>query len=475
MVYGLDPFELTLIVFFMGYLILASGCYLVLNAIAFNTLTNFIRTDRVDVELSLYSGLEPPITIIVPAYNEGATIVASVRSILQLHYPEIEVIIVNDGSSDDTLDALINAFNFEPFDEAVRDRIPTQPYRQVYLSKSMINLRLVDKDNGGKADAINAGINISRYPLFCCVDADSVLETTSLLRAVQPFLENANTVASGGTVRIANGCRVRYGHVVHKGVPANPLAMFQLVEYLRAFLFGRLGWARFNGLLIISGAFGIFHKESVVEVGGYATGTIGEDMELIVRLHRLLSAAGRRYRIAFTPDPVCWTEAPENLRDFRSQRVRWHRGLSESLWLNRGLLFSPRGGAAGWLSFPFFVLVEWLSPVVELLGYLFTIYLLLMTDVPIIDVLIVLVFAVCMSVFLSIISFVMDELTFPGATRVTDIFLMLLFSVLECFGYRQINMMYRIQGIVMWITGRESSWGSMSRSGAWARRTAHGA
>lgn len=452
---------------FIVYIAFAGGTYIVLNAIAFFGLKRYVRLHRVDDELSLYTGLEPPITVVVPAYNEGLTIVSSIRSILQLHYPEMEIVIVNDGSKDNTLQALIDAFDFEPFEECVRESIPTKPIRRVYLSRSINNLRLVDKDNGGKADAINAGINLTRSPLFCCIDADSVLEPSSLLRVVQPFLTQEGTVASGGTVRIANGCKVRYGHIVKRGVPSNVLAMFQLIEYLRAFLFGRMGWAEINGLLIISGAFGVFHKESVARVGGYATGTIGEDMELIVRMHRLLPKMGYPSHVDFTPDPVCWTEAPEKLKDLQGQRVRWHRGLTESLYLNRGLLFARGSGVVGWFSFPFFVIVEWFGPFVELAGYLFTIYLLVFADAQLITVLLVYLFAVSMSVFLSVIGFLLDEITHPGGATPKELLRMTVFSLLECFGYRQLNMYYRLKGAINWMTGAKSTWGSMSRTGTW--------
>lgn len=469
MAYELSPVLNAIAWAFVGYVVFATLGYLVLNSIAYTTLRDYVRNRRVDVDLSLYTGLEPPITVVVPAFNEGMTIVSSIKSILQLHYPFLEVIIVNDGSNDNTLDALIKAFNFEPFDEAIRQKIETNTVKQVYMSRSINNLRLVDKENGGKADAINAGINICRSPMFCCVDADSVLEPTSLLRVVQPFMDNPDTVATGGTVRIANGCRVRYGTVVQKGIPTHLLSLFQLIEYLRAFLFGRLGWSRINGLLIVSGAFGVFRRDAVTEVGGYATGTIGEDMELIVRLHRRLPEFGKKGVIAFTPDPVCWTEAPERLRDFQGQRVRWHRGLSESLWMNRQLLFKPDGGTAGWIAFPFFMLVEWLSPFIELLGYIFTLYLVTMTDINLMHIAIVYAAAISISVCLSVIGFLMDEITFPGATRLRDILILMFFSVLECFGYRQLNMYYRIRGAVMWMFGAKSSWGSMSRTGGWQK------
>lgn len=467
MVLNLTTIEEFIVWAFLAYVLLCSGAYLLLNLIAFDSLRHLLRQRRTSDELSLYTGLEPPITLIVPAYNEGRTIVISIQSILQLHYPNLEVIIVNDGSSDNTLDALVSAFDLEPFSETVRLQLKTQPVRCVYLSRKINGLRLVDKENGGKADAINAGINISRSPLFCCIDADSILERSALIRVVQPFLNDPGTVASGGTVRIANGCKVRYGHIIRKGIPSHPLATFQLVEYLRAFLFGRVGWARINGLLIISGAFGLFRKESVVAVGGYLTDTIGEDMELILRLHRILGDEGKPHRVSFVPDPVCWTEAPERFRDFSSQRVRWHRGLSESLFLNKGLAFERRSGTAGWIAYPFFVFCEWLSPFVELAGYLFTFYLLIAGKISWIDVAVIGVFAVSLSVFLSTIGLLLDEITFPGTTRIRELIVLFAFSILECFGYRQVNMYFKLKGAVGWMAKSKRTWGSMSRSGSW--------
>ena len=461
--------ESTIIWTILLYVIACSGSYLYLNIVAFFALRNYLSERRTHEDESLYTGLEPPITVIMPAYNEGMTIATSIRSVLQLHYPNMEIVVVNDGSKDNTMEVLKSTFDFELFPEAIRDRIKTKPVRGIYLSRLINNLRLVDKENGGKADAINTGINISRSPLFCCIDADSVLERSSLIRVVQPFLYNKDTIASGGTVRIANGCLVKYGHIIRKGVPGNLLAAFQLVEYLRAFLFGRVGWARLKALLIISGAFGLFHKESVVKVGGYLTNTIGEDMELIVRLHRVLSEENQPHNIDYIPDPVCWTEAPEHLKVFGSQRSRWHRGLSESLYLNRDLLFSTKGGTSGWIAFPFFVLFEWLSPFVEAFGYLFTLYLLVMGKVNGVDVMVVFIFAVSLSVFLSTVGLLLDEITFPGETRLSGIFFLFLISILECFGYRQLNAYYKIKGVTAWITNKRATWGTMTRTGSWQK------
>lgn len=452
---------------FLVYVVVCSASYLILNVIAFDTLRHYLRRKRTQEDESLYTGLEPPISVIVPAYNEGKTIISSIQSILQLSYPQLEVIIVNDGSNDNMLDVLIAEFDFEPFPEAIRMSLPCKPINKVYLSRKINNLRLIDKANGGKADAINAGINISRSPLFCCIDADSVLEPTSLIRVVQPFLDFPETIASGGTVRIANGCTVKRGHLVRRGVPSNVLAIFQLIEYLRAFLFGRIGWSRIKGLLIISGAFGLFRKSVVIEAGGYKTDTIGEDMELILRMYGIMIDKKKPHRVVFIPDPVCWTEAPETMGVFASQRRRWHRGLSESLSLNRKLLFNRRSGTVGWLAFPFFVLFEWLSPFVELAGYLFTLYLILAERISVVDAGVILLFAVLLSVFLSSVSFLLDEITFPGSTSLKGFLVLVLFSFLECFGYRQLNMIYKIQGTVEWAANTKHRWGTMTRTGSW--------
>ncbi len=348
--------------FFLGYFVLLNGGYLGLNLLSLLALRR--RTDEIvlDELPQVFSGHEVPISVLVPAYNEEATICSAIRSLLQLSYPEYEVVVINDGSTDGTLDALRSAFELEAFPEAYYAQIRTGDVHAVLRSRRHGNLKVIDKQNGGKADALNAGINASRYPLVCGIDADSVLERGSLHRVVQPFLRDSRVVATGGTVRVANGCEIESGHLRRVGLPQSLLARFQVVEYLRAFLFGRLGWSAISGMLIISGAFGLFRKDAVIAIGGYRQNTIGEDMELVVRLHRVLRQRGTPYRIEFVPDPVCWTEAPEDLATLRNQRVRWQRGLSESLAANWPLMFSRRGGVPGWVAFPFMVAFEWLGP-----------------------------------------------------------------------------------------------------------------
>ncbi|HUD96337.1 MAG TPA: glycosyltransferase family 2 protein, partial [Woeseiaceae bacterium] len=356
---------------FFGYFILIYAVYAALNVMAMIQIRRYLQVAGLADADNVFSTLDLPISVIMPAYNESSSIITATRAMLQLEYPDYEVVVVNDGSRDDTLEKLTNEFRLQPFPEAYRQRVPCKPVRGVYRSLRYPSLRVIDKENGGsKADAMNAGINACRFPLFCAVDADSILELNSLRHAVRPFLEDPDVVAAGGTVRIANGCKVRGGFLEQVGLSSSFLAQVQVVEYLRAFLFGRMGWDYLNAVLIVSGAFGVFDKEAVVEVGGYRTDTIGEDMELILRLHRLLRERKKRYRITFVPNPICWTDAPEDLATLRKQRVRWHHGLAQSLMLHKSLFFKRDGGAVSWLAMPFFYLFELLGPAIEVAGYI---------------------------------------------------------------------------------------------------------
>ena len=455
---------------FIGYFISVNAGYLALYGFAFMAVHRRLQSQFLEELPRAYSGLEPPVSILVPAYNEEATIATSVRSMLQLDYPEFEVIVVNDGSRDGTMQALRDAFALVPFDEAYRLRLPVKPVRGIYRSMRHPNLRVIDKDNGGKADALNAGINASRFPLFCGVDADSILERASLRRVVGPFLEDPAVIASGGTVRIANGCTVRDGFLEAVALPARLLPRLQIVEYLRAFLFGRMGWTPLNAVLIISGAFGLFRKETVVAAGGYRGDTVGEDMELVVRLHRLHRATGTRYRIVFVPDPICWTEAPETLRVLRSQRTRWQRGLAESLTLNLGLAFDRRGGAPGWFAFPFMALFEWLGPLIEVAGYAFMLAGLAAGLVSGAAFAAFLLLAIGLGVALSVCALLLEEISFHVYKRPGELAVLAAAALAENFGFRQLVALWRLEGLLRWASGSRARWGEMTRSAGWQNR-----
>jgi cellulose synthase/poly-beta-1,6-N-acetylglucosamine synthase-like glycosyltransferase len=452
---------------FLIYFVAINFGYFSLNLLAIYSLRKSVAGRALSNLPQTYSGIEPAISILVPAYNEEATITTSVRSLLQVDYPEFEVVVVNDGSRDGTLAALIRDFDLKPFPEVFWAQLNTQPVRAMYRSSKYLNLRVVDKENGGKADALNVGISTAKFPLFCAIDADSILQRDSLRRVIEPFLEDPYAIASGGTVRIANGCEVRGGFLTKINLPNHPLAMLQIVEYLRAFLFGRLGWAAINAVLIISGAFGVFKKDAVIKAGGYTSGSLGEDMELVVRMHRLFREKKQRYSIHFIADPICWTEAPESLKVLKSQRVRWQRGLAESLYAHRSLCFSKHGGTPGWVAFPFMTIFEWWGPLLEVAGYASMIYLMLVGHISFEVFLIFMAMAFTLGFMLSLSALLLEELTFHLYPRFGQIGRLLLAAIMENFGFRQLVSVWRLIGLVKWMVGAKASWGNMTRSGTW--------
>lgn len=455
--------------FFLAYTLAIGVVYLLLNLIALFAVRSYMGERRYDDFLQALSDFEPPISILVPAFNEEMTIESTVRSLLQLHYANFEIIVINDGSTDNTLTLLIDKFGLQRIPESYSRRLETKPVRGFYLSTVYPNLKVIDKENGGKADALNAGLNAAMYPMFCSIDSDSILERHSLRRVIRPFLNDPRTVAAGGTIRIVNGSEVREGHLVRAGMPSSLLERFQIIEYLRAFLFGRIGWTPVNCLMVISGAFSIFRKDRVIEAGGYRTGTVGEDMELVVRLHRLLRRKGDPYRITFVPDPICWTEAPADLAILKRQRIRWQRGLGESLALNFGLLFHPRGGLVGWVAFPFMLIFEFFGPVLEISGYVFVILGLLLGFVSCRIAILFFTLAVGLGVLISVVSLLIEEITFRVYGGIRQILALFVAAILENFGYRQLISWWRLQGVWRLLLRRRSEWGEMKRVGNWTR------
>jgi cellulose synthase/poly-beta-1,6-N-acetylglucosamine synthase-like glycosyltransferase len=450
---------------FLAYFLAINLGYLAQNLGAVYGIRRYLRSSSIDDYDPGYSTVHLPISLVVPAYNESKSIVTSIKALLQLEYPDFEVIVVNDGSTDDTLEKLIEAFQLYPYPEAYRIQVPCRTVRATYRSVRYRNLRVVNKENGGcKADASNAGVNICRYPLVAVVDADGVLQRDSLTRAVRPFLENPATVAAGGAVRIANGCRLRDGFLEEVGLPRNFLALVQVVEYLRAFLFGRMGWEPIGAVLIVSGAFGIFRRTTLIEVGGFDPQALGEDMELIVRIHRKLKQQRRRYHIGFIPDPVCWTDAPERLKDLASQRTRWHHGLGQALMLNKELIVNPRGGTVTWLAIPFYVLFELLGPVIEAFGLVVFVTTALLGLIAWADAGIFLLLSLSLGLLLSVSAIMLEEFSFPMYRKPRELALLYAAAILENFGYRQLTVWWRLKGFFRWAGGRRHRWDTITRS-----------
>jgi len=450
----------------LGYFVLINAHYFILLLVGFKATRRALFEMRWhDVRRVMQSHLTLPISVITPAYNEEASVAEAVRSLLMLRYPEFEVVVVNDGSTDDTLKVLIERFALREVPRTFEAVVPCRAIRAVYESDRHSNLVVIDKDNGGsKADAVNAGINLALYPLFCAIDADSILEDDALLRAVRPFLDEPGVVAVGGIIRIVNGCEVRGGRMANVRLTHALLPLFQIVEYLRAFLFGRMAWATINGLLIVSGGFGLFDKKAVVMAGGYASDSIGEDFELIVRMHHRLREARVPYRIRFVPDPVCWTEVPESLRVLQRQRNRWQRGLIDTLWRHRKMIGRPRYGVVGLLALPAFVVFELLGPVIEVSGYL---VIPLSAWLGIVNAAFMALFfalAVLCGVLLSVSGVLLEDMAFHRYPRLRDLVLLCVVGVIESFGYRQLNAWWRIRASWDYSRGR-TGWGEMERRG----------
>jgi cellulose synthase/poly-beta-1,6-N-acetylglucosamine synthase-like glycosyltransferase len=458
--------------FFLSYFVALNGSYALLIALAGLEILRRRATRMPEWNRAILNEPStPPIAILTPAFNEARTILDALRSFQQLDYPNLQILVINDGSEDETLTLLTERLNLKPMDLSARRRLDTRPVRGVWVSESDPRILVVDKENGGKADALNVGLDYARAPLVCCLDADTVIERQALLRMVEPFLFDPDRVlAVGGTVRIANGCVLRDGQVLEVRVPKSWLARFQIVEYLRAFLFGRMGMNLLGGPLIISGAFGLFSREALIEAGGYVRGSVGEDMELIVRLHRVMRESKRPYRVVHIPDPVCFTEAPERIAVLGAQRDRWQRGLVDTLRLHRALFLDPAYGLTGLVVFPMFLLFELLGPLVELAGFAwFGVSLAIGQYDPVVMVLFFFV-AFVLGFLLSMQALILDDLNyrfFRGARQRLQLFLA---AVLELFGYRQITLYYRLKGMVRYLTG-SGGWSATPRKGFENSRT----
>ena len=412
------------------------------------------------------SPMTPPISVVMPAHNEQEFIVASVLSTLQLDYPNLEVVVVNDGSTDNTLDELTGHFGLRRVNMLYHSDVPSAPVRGIYLSEAHPRLMVIDKEPGGsKADANNAGVNAATSPYICVLDADAILERDALLRIMVVILSDPERiVAAGGIVRAVNGSLVQGGVLQEVRLPHGPLEIIQVVEYLRAFLLGREAWARWNMLPNISGAFGVFRRDLLKRAGGYRPAAIGEDFDLVTRLHRHLLEQKSDYRIEFVPDPVCWTEVPSDLRSLGRQRARWQKGLLDALRRNTGMLFRWRYGRIGAISLPYQWLFELLAPVFELVGLttigLAAIYGVL-NDVFFLRLLI---YGYAFATLISIGAVLLEEITFRRYNRTRDVVVLILYCFLEHFPYRQLHLIWRLQGIWQYLRG-DFDWKPLKRVG----------
>lgn len=461
-------FDLFFNEFIFVYSLIVMFLYIILIIFSAFEMKRYIRKNGyVDYKTILVSDLAPSVSIIAPAYNESSNIVDNVHSLLSLHYNNYEVIVVNDGSIDPTLAKLIAAFDLKRVDFAFNPTIPTQQIRGIYRSGTPGNTRLVvvDKENGGKADALNAGINIAANSLTLCIDADCIIEPDAILKLVKPFMdEPVKVIATGGVVRIANSCEVKHGRLVKVHMPNNILTRFQVLEYMRGFLLGRMAWSRINGLLIVSGALGLFDKDIVIKCGGYDTNTVGEDMDLVIRMRKYMCQQKLKYRVVYTPDPLCWTEAPSDLKVLGRQRTRWSRGNLECLVKHRDLMFNPKYGRLGMISYPYWVFVEWLGPILELIGIVVVINLIFTGLINWTFSLILLAMVYIFTLMLSTLTILYEEVSFRQYTSGKDLVKLLSLAFFEPFMFHPLILYWEIKGNIDYLAGKKH-WGKMNRSG----------
>lgn len=454
------------------YILVVSSIYIFLLIFSYiNSRKQLKLWDIKSMTLLFKNGILPNVSIIAPAYNEELTIVESVNSLLNLKYPDYELVVVNDGSLDNTLNILISYFNLKRVDYKFDMKLQTKEVQGVYMNRSLPKLIVVDKINGGKADALNVGINISKKEYFCGIDADSMLENDALLKLTSQILdESVETPALGGNIFPINGCTVSKGHIEKIGIPKSNLAKFQMIEYIRAFMSGRLGWAYLNNLLIVSGAFGLFRKERVISVGGYLTSsgkykkdTMGEDMEIVVRINRLMRDLGLKYKICYSFNANCWTEVPEDVQTLKKQRYRWHKGLIDILLFHKSMLFNPRYGSTGLLAMPYFFVFEMMGPIIEAQGYVMVVLAFILGLINLKLALILFVTSVLLGMFISLISFIISE-KHNSVFNTKDLVKLIAFAVLENLGPRQMFSLWRVGGTFSMLRNSQD-WDKSKRKG----------
>jgi len=445
------------------------GSYAALALFSAAAMLRYMRKNSfVDYRVLLSSPLAPSISVIAPAFNEGKTIVDNIRSLLSLHYNDFEVIIINDGSTDDSLEKVIKAYDLEPVKILYEEKLKTKPVKAVYKSrnKAFSKLMFIDKENGGKADALNAGINLTQKEYISAIDVDSILIEDALLIMAKPFLEGKGDkiIASGGVIRIANSCKIEDGRITDIRLPKRFLPRIQVLEYTRAFLMGRMAWSKLNGLLLISGAFGMFNRDVVINCGGYNTDLVGEDMELIVRMRRYMAEHKEKYRVIYIPDPLCWTEAPSTLKVLTRQRDRWTRGTMESLFKHFKLFFNPKYKTLGLLGHPYWFFLEWLAPIIEFIGIVYFIIIAILgyPNWPFFFLLLATVYL--FAVTLSFWAVLFEELSFHRYKRRREVVKMLLTSLLEPIFFHPVVLFSTLRGNFKFFTG-EKTWGKMERQG----------
>ncbi len=433
-----------------------------------------LRRHIFDAKITNYDAIiaspfAPMVTVIAPAYNESVSIVENIKALLALYYPNFEIIIVNDGSKDNTLEKAIEAFDMEKVPYVIDYKIPCKEVLGIYKSRKRAfnNLTVIDKLNGGKADALNSGINIAKGDYFISIDVDSIIDPHALKKLIKPFMEETNrrVIATGGVIRIANSCKIVDGQLIEINVPDRFLPRCQVVEYNRAFLMGRLAWSRLDGLLLISGALGLFDKEIVIACGGYYTKTVGEDMELVVRMRKYMAEQKIKYKVVYISDPLCWTEAPSSLKVLGRQRNRWTRGTIDTLFLHWNVFLNPRYGFMGLVSHPYWVIFEWLAPIIEISGILYFILIACFGEANWSFFFVMLAFVYAFAITFSTYAILFDHMAYHRYKKKRMIIKLLLTAWIEPFFFHPFVVYWGLRGNFDYFILKKKAWGTMTRVG----------
>lgn len=452
------------------YALIYLAAYLVQAVLSIAAINKyFLYTDFFNKNILIRSNNSRGISIIAPAYNEGKTIVSNILSLLSQEYPKYEIIIVNDGSSDNTMEQLIDQFELVKFDHETTAEIKTAPIFGYYRSKNPVYYKLLVVDKASirsKSDALNAGINAARHDLIVCVDVDCILRKDALATLIKPFLtEPDKVIATGAAIRLSNSSEFKQGSIVASKYPKNWLARFQELEYIRSFRFGRMALSKLNGLLLVSGALGMFDKKKVIEVGGYHINFLGEDLELITRIRKQLHTKKQEFKIVYLPESLCWTEGPSDLKTFINQRVRWARGLAQNLLQHRTMFFNPKYGKTGMLVFPYFLFFEFALPIIELLGLIVILLDYFFFGLDVYFLFLVSVTAYLVYTFFSLISIYIDQLIYKQFDGIKDMIAVIGMILIEPFVYHPLLIYTCLKGYFNFFLNKEKKWGVMERTG----------
>lgn len=470
-----DYFSYSNVTMFFEYVIFAYAvcimlAYTILGLISLFAITEHLKKGKsINFEHILRSPLAPKIAVIAPAFNESASIVENIRSLLSLKYNNYDIVIVNDGSKDDCLQKMIVHYDLELTKSKPFSKLKHATVRGIYKStnKAFEKLWVIDKVNGGKADSLNAGINYTDADYVANIDVDCIIEDDALLRMVEPFLQatKRKVIATGGVVRIANNCKVNNGRITEVNLPNKMLPLYQTLEYLRAFLLGRMAWSKLNGLLLISGAFGLFDRKILIEAGGYNKDTVGEDMELVVRMRRLMHERKEAYKLSYIPDPLCWTEVPESSKVLGRQRNRWTRGTIETLLFHKKMFFNPSFGLLGVISYPFWLFFEWMAPLIEFFGFIYFLVLVLLGWVNWSHFLLLFAMVYSFALLISWFTLLIEEITYREYKGYKSLFRLLGTAVLEPLFFHPIGVWAAIRGNWDKFVLKKNNWGTQVRTG----------